>query len=290
MRVVSTQVELLAMGIGPGGPARPVFVPTMGALHAGHIALVRHAATLRGNHAPAAVPVVVSVFVNPTQFNDPADLARYPRTLDADAAACREAGADIVFAPAATEVYPPDRAIAVPPLPRVATEPGLEDARRPGHFAGVCQVVARLFDLVRPAAAVFGEKDWQQLQVVRAMVAAAGPDTVRPMIAGLPTVRESDGLAMSSRNVFLTPSERRTAVAVSHALRQAGRESTPAAGERRMVEVLTQAGLEIEYAVIRDAATLLQPAAPARPCRALIAVRLGSVRLIDNAAWPTDRL
>jgi pantoate--beta-alanine ligase len=290
MRVVRSQVELSAMGIGPGGAARPIFVPTMGALHAGHIALVRHAVTLRGQTPPADAPVVVSVFVNPTQFNDPADLARYPRTLDADAAACRQAGADIVFAPAASEVYPPDRVIAVPPLPRVATEPGLEDALRPGHFAGVCQVVSRLFDLVRPSVAVFGEKDWQQLQVVLAMVEAAGPDAARPAIAGLPTVRESDGLAMSSRNVFLTPSERRNAVAVSRALRLAGRESTPAAGERRMVEVLTEAGLEIQYAVIRDAATLLPPASPARPCRALIAVRLGAVRLIDNAAWPTDRL
>ena len=280
------------MGVGPGGAAGPLFVPTMGALHAGHVALVRHAAALRVSASAAAAPVVVSVFVNPTQFNDPADLARYPRTLEADAAACREAGADIVFAPDAREVYPADRAIAVPPLPNVATEPGLEDALRPGHFAGVCQVVARLFDLVRPSVAVFGEKDWQQLQVVRAMVEAAGPAAARPTIVGVPTVREADGLAMSSRNVFLTPSERRAASALSRALREAGREPTPQAGERRMVEVLSGAGLEIQYAVIRDAATLLPPSteAPTRPCRALIAVRLGAVRLIDNAAWPTDRL
>lgn len=285
MHVVRSQQELAQLGIGSRGQPS-IFVPTMGALHAGHVALVRHAAGLRSG-GDAAAPVVVSIFVNPTQFNDPADLARYPRTLDADAAACREAGADVIFAPPSDVVYPPDHAVEVPPLPAVATKPGLEDALRPGHFAGVCQVVARLFDFVRPSIAVFGEKDWQQLQVVRAMVDEARPEASRPKIVGVPTVREPDGLAMSSRNVFLKPHERRTAAAVSRALREAGREATPASGEGRMRQVLTDAGLEIQYAVIRDAATLMPPSmSRATQCRALIAVRLGAVRLIDNAPWP----
>ncbi len=141
----------------------------MGALHAGHGALIRRSvqeAAVRG--LPGGC--VVWVFVNPTQFNNPADLARYPRTLEADAVLCEAAGAAAIFAPSLDEVYPSGVSTAGPALPAVATTPGLEDAFRPGHFAGVCQVVKRLFEMCRPAAAVFGEKDWQQLAVVRAMV------------------------------------------------------------------------------------------------------------------------
>lgn len=286
MRIVATKRELGELGIGPGLPARPIFVPTMGALHDGHVALVRHAARQRTS-STASQPVVVSVFVNPTQFNDPADLARYPRTLEADARACREAGADVIFAPSTEEVYPAASPPRVPPLPAVATEPKLEDAFRPGHFAGVCQVVARLFELVQPVSAIFGEKDWQQLQVIRAMVAAGPAGFARPEIIGLPTVREPDGLAMSSRNVFLSPEERRRAVAVSAALRRAGdsSEREPREAESHMRHTLEAAGLEIQYAVVRDAERLTEPKA-GQPKRALIAVRLGSVRLIDNAEWP----
>ena len=135
--------------------------------------------------APAPRPVVVSIFVNPTQFNDPGDLRRYPRTLDADAELCRRGGADAVGADA-EDIYPPGETVAVPPLPPVATEPGLEGVRmRPGHFAGVCQVVARLFSLLRPSRAVFGEKDWQQLQVIRAMVGStAAPRAERSRYSG----------------------------------------------------------------------------------------------------------
>src|SRR5688572_25050071 len=186
--------------------AKGVFVPTMGALHEGHASLVR----IARRPAAACQPVVVSIFVNPTQFGPNEDYTRYPRTLDADMALCKEAGADVIFAPAVEEMYPPG-GVRVPALPRVATEPGIEDAARPGHFEGVCQVVLRLFELVRPAAAVFGEKDWQQLQVVSAMTRAEGlPIRIVPG----ETVREADGLAMSSRNRFLTPDDRRRGLAL----------------------------------------------------------------------------
>jgi pantoate--beta-alanine ligase len=229
--------------------------------------------------------VIVSIFVNPTQFNDRADLARYPRTLEADVDRCRQAGADVVFAPDEQVIYPPGEHVPVPALPAAATRPGLEDAFRPGHFAGVCQVVARLFALVRPACAVFGEKDWQQYQVIRAMSAA----TNGPQIVGVPTVREPDGLAMSSRNVFLSREERRAAASISRALRGAGASRHIDEAERAMAGVLSDAGMKPEYAVVRDAQTL-EPVADGevqgRPMRALIAARIGTVRLIDNGAWP----
>lgn len=227
--------------------------------------------------------MVVSVFVNPTQFNDPGDLARYPRTLEEDAEGCRRAGATVVFAPAAEVIYPRDRKIDVPALPDVATKPGLEDAHRPGHFAGVCQVVRRLFDLVKPSAAYFGEKDWQQLRVIAAMTER---DRLGIQIVPVETMRESDGLAMSSRNVFLKGDERKSAVGLSGALCAAAGEKTTGAAEARMREILAERGLRTEYAVVRDAMTL-EVARAGRPGRAIIAARLGTVRLIDNAPWPT---
>lgn len=263
-----------------------VFVPTMGALHAGHARLVRHAAAMPGR---AGAAVVVSIFVNPTQFNDPGDLARYPRTLEADLELCREAGAEAVFAPGVEAVYPPGVAMVQGKLPAVATEPGLEDAHRPGHFAGVCQVVRRLFELVRPRAAVFGEKDWQQLQVIRAMTAQ---ERLGVEIVPVPTVREADGLAMSSRNVFLTPDARARASAISRALCEANAATSGAGAEARMRQMLIAAGLEVEYAVVRDAQTLMPLPVNARHGRALIAARVragaGTVRLIDNAEWRTS--
>ena len=175
----------------------------------------------------------------------------------------------------------------MPPLPRVATEPGLEDAYRPGHFAGVCQVVHRLFSLLRPSAAVLGEKDWQQLQVVRAMTIEQrlGVD-----ILAYRTVRDADGLAMSSRNRFLFPEERERALAIPRALGLARAEGTASAAERAMREELQRAGMLVEYATVRDAATL-QPLQRDGNGRALLAARAGQTRLIDNAAWPaTDKL
>ncbi len=259
------------------------FIPTMGALHEGHAALIRAAAidNTRAPSAPHRSPIVVSIFVNPTQFNDPADLTRYPRTPEADLAICRAAGVDAVFMPEPDIIYPPGIAIATPPLPRVATAPKLEDALRPGHFAGVCQVVQRLFDLVRPAHAYFGEKDWQQLQVIRAMSAAL-PGS--PVIIPVPTIRESGALALSSRNRFIAPADRPRALALSRALATAQDHTDPASAERAMRDTLVDASLEVEYAVIRDAETLEAPR-PNHPARALIAARLAPVRLIDNAPW-----
>jgi len=263
----------------------------MGALHEGHASLIRQAAAIARARRDVR-GVIVSIFVNPTQFNDPADFSRYPKTLDADLALCEAAGATAVFVPSVETMYPPRIPIDAPPLPAVARDPGLEDARRPGHFAGVCQIVKRLFEIVRPAAAIFGEKDWQQLQVVRAMTLEQGLGV--EIIPG-PTVREPDGLAMSSRNRFLSPSERARASVLSWALCTANKMPTLGEAERVMRVVLERAGLDIEYAEIREASSLRARAGgvprpigasnPQHSMRALIAARLGTVRLIDNAAW-----
>lgn len=261
------------------GGARAAFVPTMGALHAGHVALIHRAAEIGTS---AGAPVVVSIFVNPTQFGPSEDFSRYPRMLDADVAAAVSAGATIIFAPEVETMYPPNKPVPVPVLPVVATEPKLEDAHRPTHFAGVCQVVARLFDLVQPAAAVFGEKDYQQLLVVTAMVAQERGRWPGLQIIAHPTVRESDGLAMSSRNAYLKPEDRERAVGLITALKAAGMADDPASAEHTMLQILTMHGLQIDYAVVRNAATLRPVAAYGHPMRGLIAARLGKVRLIDN--------
>jgi pantoate--beta-alanine ligase len=274
MRIVRTPEEL-------GGYHGGAFVPTMGALHDGHLLLVRRARQLGG-------PVVVSVFVNPTQFGRHDDLDRYPRDLAGDAIKAEAAGADLVFAPSVETMYPPDRAVPVPPLPAVAREPGLEDACRPGHFEGVCQVVARLFDLVRPRVAVFGEKDYQQLLVIEALVEQERDRWAELRIEPLPTVRDADGLALSSRNAYLDARERGHALGLVRALHAARERADPLQGERVMKAVLLEHDLAVEYAVIRHARTL-QPLGALRgagaPGRALIAARLGDVRLIDNMVW-----
>ncbi len=255
------------------------FVPTMGALHAGHTALMRRARGL-------AAPVVVSIFVNPAQFGPGEDLQCYPRSLDADLRNARENGVDVVFVPTTEVIYPEDEQIPVPPLPEAATRPALEDACRPVHFGGVCRVVARLFDLVRPSVAVFGEKDYQQLLVVRQLVGAQGERWPRLRIASHPTVREPDGLATSSRNTFLGRDERRRALSMWRALQAAddalGSGQGPTVAQERMRAVLTEHGLEVDYAVLRDARTLWAAPSPRTPARALVAARVGSVRLIDN--------
>jgi len=258
----------------------------MGALHEGHAALIRlGAAVARERGWPGGC--VVTNFVNPTQFNDQADFERYPRTVEADRVVCDRAGAEAVIVPALSTVYPDGAGAGVPELPTVATEPGLEDAQRPGHFAGVCQVVHRLFEIVRPDAALFGEKDWQQIQVVREMTRrlALGVE----IIAG-PTVREADGLAMSSRNRFLNAAERKRATALWIALGAAGTERDPDGAERAMRRVLAAESIVPDYAVVRDATSLARNRSDNRrssvPMRALIAARVGTVRLLDNAAWP----
>ncbi len=264
-----------------------VFVPTMGALHAGHVELVKRGVDLARERGWSP-RVVVSVFVNPTQFNEAADYARYPKTLEADCEACERAGAACVFAPGVEDVYPGGVRGFAGELPAVATEPGLEDAHRPGHFAGVYQVVERLFRLVRPRVAVFGEKDWQQLQVVRAMVER---ERLGVEVVGVETVREPDGLAMSSRNRFLSPAERAAGLALSRALRASASAATPDEGEESMRRVLAEAGLTPDYAVVREAASLVRPAVagPEIRWRAIIAARVGSVRLLDNAPWQRPR-
>lgn len=252
-------------------------VLTMGSLHSGHASLVARAR----EHAGPGGTVVVTVFVNPTQFNETTDFDSYPRDLAKDAELCAGLGADLVYAPPVSDVYPDGQEIPVGDLPAVATEPGLEEAYRPGHFPGVCQVVRRFFELTGATASVFGTKDWQQLQVVRAMVDAE--DLGVEIVPGM-TVREHDGLAMSSRNLLLDPESRRRAAAISQAIRHAGTLESPTDAETEMTEIIRAAGLTLEYAAVRDAATLRAPRG--QPCRALVAARIGGVRLIDNGPWP----
>ncbi len=268
--------------------AGAALVPTMGALHPGHLALMRRAKEL-------ADYLILSIFVNPTQFAPDDDFDRYPRTLDADLEAAKDVGVDVVFMPEVDAMYPPDVDIPVPPLPLVATKPHLEDTHRRGHFAGVCQVVARLFDLVKPSVAVFGEKDYQQLLVIRAMVQQQADRWPRLRIESCPTVREPDGLALSSRNSNLSSDDRRIACEMYHRLCWAQHAELPGQAsmteaEHVMSELLRYVGFEVDYAVIRDAATLMPLERFDRPARALAAVRLGAVRLIDNVPVdPADR-
>ena len=271
IRVVAEPRELAAFAGG-------AFVPTMGALHEGHLALVRRA-------GPLGRPLVVSIFVNPTQFGPGEDWQRYPRVIESDLEAAAVSGADVVFAPSVDTMYPPGEAIAVPELPAVGAAPGLEDAHRPAHFAGVCQVVARLFDLVRPSVAVFGEKDYQQLLVVTEMARRDYPGVE---IVAYPTVREPDGLALSSRNAYLDAGQREQALSLHRALGAAlGVRSdggTPGQAEEAMAGILEHFGVAVDYAVVRDAVTLMPIDAFERPARALAAGRVGDVRLIDNEA------
>jgi len=266
----------------PDDLAGNVVVPTMGALHSGHDALIRRAVE---EARARSAPTVVTIFVNPTQFNDPADLDVYPRTFDEDAAMCERLGVDAIYAPPVDTVYPPGEDIPVGDLPAIATEPGLEDRYRPGHLPGVAQVVRRLFVLASPAAACFGEKDWQQLRLVSQMSANEG---LGVDILGVPTAREPDGLASSSRNVHLKGASREQAAAVSKGLRAAGLESTVELAELTLREVLREAEIDFEYATVRDADTLMPPTESSTSHRALFAGPVGATRLIDNAPWPWD--
>jgi pantoate--beta-alanine ligase len=256
-------------------------VPTMGALHDGHTSLMARA------RAECDV-VAVSIFVNPLQFGDPDDIARYPRTLGRDLPACAEAGADLVFVPPVTEMYP---SWPEPPATTVSVS-GVSDrwegASRPGHFDGVATVVSKLFSIAGPCRAYFGLKDFQQLAVVRRMVL----DLCLPVeVVGCPIVREPDGLALSSRNVRLSGAERRAATVLSAAL-AAGRAAI-AAGERsgaavgRAMRAATSGEplVELDYAVAVEAASLQEAGAidDAATVRLLVAAQVGPVRLIDNS-------
>jgi pantoate--beta-alanine ligase len=269
--VAETAAELRRLRASLPGPV--ALVPTMGALHEGHRTLVRAA-------RERAATVVVSVFVNPTQFGPGEDYDRYPRTWDADLAALAEEGADLVFHPGVDEVYPPGAAgVTVDPGPLGTV---LEGAVRPGHFAGVLTVVAKLFGLVRPDLALFGEKDYQQLTLIRAM---ARELMLGVEVVGVPTAREDDGLALSSRNHYLSPEQRATAATISAALR-AGVAAGPDGASA--VLAAARAVLADEPALIQDYLELtdtdLGPAPAAGPARLLVAVRAGGTRLLDNTA------
>jgi len=267
MRSVSAEWRRVGNSVG--------FVPTMGALHSGHLSLVEQAKR-------ECDRVVVSIFVNPLQFGPKEDFHRYPRPFAKDAALCRKAGVDAIFHPSVAAMYPDGRVtrIEVPGLSET-----LEGAIRPGHFSGVATVVAKLFSAVQPDRAYFGEKDFQQLQVIRRMTR----DLDLPVeIAGCPTVREADGLALSSRNAYLTKTDRALAPRISRALAAAvaqfkGGERSPAKVRKTALNVLRGLpGAEVQYLEVRDAETLGPVKHLARGQRILAAVKLGKTRLIDN--------
>ena len=263
---------------------RIAFVPTMGALHDGHASLIR---TARG---ATDGPVVVSIFVNPMQFAPTEDLDRYPRTLDADLAVCAAEGVDVVFAPSVEEMYPGGFSHESV-HDGVTVSPGalatiLDGASRPGHFDGVLTVVAKLFGLVRPDVAVFGQKDYQQLTLIRLMVRdlCMGIEVV-----GAETVREPDGLALSSRNRYLDAEQRQTAVLLSRALRAARERAAygvPAARWAAMSVLRAEPGLELDYLALTSP-DLGEPP-EAGEGRILVAARVGTTRLIDNITFDWD--
>ncbi|WP_224365131.1 pantoate--beta-alanine ligase [Hyalangium versicolor] len=255
---------------------RLALVPTMGFLHEGHLSLMRE-----GRHR--ADVVATSIFVNPTQFGPKEDLSRYPRDFEGDLARCASAGVDVVFAPEAGAMYPPGYQTYVEVT---EVSKGLCGDRRPGHFRGVATIVTQLLCLFRPDVALFGEKDYQQLQVIKAMNRDLhlGVD-----IVGMPTVREADGLAMSSRNAYLSPEERKRALALSRglgaaqALARAGTSEASALTEAVRRE-LRAADLREDYVELVDAERLtpLPTLQPGQPARLLVAAFSGSTRLIDN--------
>lgn len=257
---------------------RVALVPTMGALHEGHLSLVS-ASRERADY------VVVSVFVNPTQFGPGEDFEGYPRDIERDIDLLGAEGVDLVFAPAPEIMYAPDATVTVDPGPLGAV---LEGAARPGHFSGMCTVVTKLFSIAIPDLAFFGEKDYQQLTIVRAMVR----DLDLPVkVIGCPTVRECDGLALSSRNVYLSAEERSAATVLYRSLRTAetlvldGERDAAVVADAMRETVASEPLAELEYAAVADAVTL----APIdtlgdRAARALVAARVGGTRLIDNIA------
>lgn len=279
MNIVHTIQELQAelMALKEAGKSIGL-VPTMGALHAGHASLVER--SVAENDV-----TVVSIFVNPTQFNDKNDLAKYPRTLEADCELLQSVGASIVFAPSVEEVYPePDtRSFSYAPLDTV-----MEGAFRPGHFNGVCQIVSKLFDMVMPHRAYFGEKDFQQLAIIREMVRQMNYSLE---IIGCPIVREADGLAMSSRNTRLSVDERQTALHISRTLfeSQVFAKTHTLAETKNFVEEGINAidGLRLEYYEVVDDRTLQTVPTwdDAEGIVGCITVFCGEVRLIDNIRY-----
>ena len=274
MKSVNTIAELRAY-LQKVDAAGVGFVPTMGALHAGHRSLVERA-------RKECQTVVVSVFVNPTQFNDKTDLRNYPRTPEKDLALLTEAGADIVFMPSVEEIYPePDtRQFDFGQIDKV-----MEGATRPGHFNGVAQVVSRLFDIVKPAKAYFGEKDFQQIAVIKAMNSQLG---IEVEIVECPIIRDSDGLALSSRNTLLDEAHRKAAPQIYATIKQAAERSktmTPAELKEWVVAEIERGGLmEVIYFQAVDALSLQEVAtwSESERIQGCIAVQAGAIRLIDN--------
>jgi pantoate--beta-alanine ligase len=272
MKVVRTIAECRAERKGLG---RLALVPTMGALHAGHVSLI-------GEAKKRAPHVAVSIFVNPTQFGPREDFSKYPRPLEDDLGRCAAAGVDLVFNPAPEEMYPPDEPQVVVDLPDLTAV--LEGKHRPGHFRGVCQVVAKLFNVIQPDVACFGQKDFQQLRVLTAMVQTLNwPIEMVPC----PTLRDPDGLAMSSRNQYLSLDERNKALAIPRALQTAEKEFQ--AGVRQtnrlvatMQNILLPQHLNIDYVAVVDPLTLKNLDVIKGPAVLAIAARVGNTRLIDN--------
>lgn len=268
MRVVEDPRDLLT----DAGDSRRGVVMTMGALHEGHASLIRAARDVDEH-------VTVTIFVNPLQFGPGEDLDRYPRDLDADLRMCERLGVNTVFTPTARTMYRQDPQVTVDPGP-LGEE--LEGAARPGHFRGVLTVVLKLLMMTRPDDAFFGEKDYQQLTLIRRMAT----DLDLPVdIVGVPTVREDDGLARSSRNVYLSPEQRTRAAAIPRALQEAAAHTDA----RRMEQVAAEhlAGLDVDYAVVRSVD--LEPPRPGHG-RLLVAARVGTTRLLDNCAVEVESL
>jgi pantoate--beta-alanine ligase len=253
---------------------RVLLIPTMGALHEGHRELIRHA-----RRVPGSTVIAVSIFVNPLQFGAGEDLERYPRPLEADLDACRAEGVELVFTPGVEDMYPPGADTTVSPGP-LATE--LEGAVRPGHFAGVLTVVSKLFHIVAPDVAFFGEKDYQQLVLIQKMVRDLD---FFVSIVGVPIVREPDGLALSSRNVYLSPDERAAALVLQRALKAGAAVAAHGADavlDAASAVLADEPAVAVDYLELR--APNLRPAPVSGQARLLVAARVGPTRLIDNVA------
>jgi pantoate--beta-alanine ligase len=276
MRIINSTAEMqrLANAARLAGE-RIALVPTMGYLHEGHVSLMREARR-------RATMVAVSIFVNPTQFGPNEDLASYPRDFERDCELMRTVPVDVVFAPQPNDVYGPgfQSVVEVTELTK-----GLCGAHRPGHFCGVTTVVAKLFNIVKPHLALFGQKDYQQLRAIQQMTRDLNFDIE---IVPMKTVRESDGLAMSSRNAYLSPAERKTALALSRTLKAAsasfesGAVEPDAVLKSALTELKRETGLQIEYVELLDAETLQPPQNLDSPVVVAIAARVGKTRLIDN--------
>jgi pantoate--beta-alanine ligase len=251
------------------------FVPTMGALHAGHLSLV--AESCRNNNITTC-----SIFINPTQFNNQQDFRLYPVTIEKDIELLAESGCDVLFLPAATEIYPPDYSKKYYPLGEIETI--LEGAYRPGHFQGVCEVVDRLFQIIHPDNLYLGQKDFQQCMVIRELISITGNEN-KINLHIVPTVRETDGLAMSSRNLRLSPSDRKKAIEIHKELQKLNadyHEKDIDILERTAKENLLSNGFAVDYVSVRDVETLGEIIDKSKPAVALIAAAISEIRLIDN--------